>query len=120
MAKSVLLLANDSALHADNYLRHSLVDAAHENSLYHLTANSLLETAPRIWFNRPFGSIHSQWQYRLHPGASVTVVSNAEAASALVVYPEACSADCPGVMPKWCYVPEPNCPHGDGDGGALL
>lgn len=116
MAKSVLLLANDSALHADNYLRHSLVDAAHENSLYHLTANSLLETAPRIWFNRPFGSIHSQWQYRLHPGASVTVVSNAEAASALVVYPEACSADCPGVMPKWCYVPEPNCSHGDGDG----
>ena len=63
MAKSVLLLANDSALHADNYLRHSLVDAAHQNSLYHLSASSLLETASRVWFNRPFGSVHSQWQY---------------------------------------------------------
>ena len=72
MAKSVLLLANDSALHADNYLRHSLVDAAHQNSLYHLTETSLLETASRVWFNRPFGSVHSQWQYRLHPGASVS------------------------------------------------
>lgn len=57
----MLLLANDSALHADNYLRHHVVDAAIENSLYHL----------RGVFNRPFGSVHSQWQYRLHPGASV-------------------------------------------------
>ena len=63
MERSVLLLANDSALHADNYLRHTLVDAAHQNSLYHLSASSLLETASRVWFNRPFGSVHSQWQY---------------------------------------------------------
>ena len=76
MAKSVLLLANDSALHADNYLRHNLVDAAHQNSLYHLTASSLLETASRVSFTRPFGSIHSQWQYRLHPGASVRGLCN--------------------------------------------
>ena len=69
MAKSVLLLANDSALHADNYLRHNLVDAAHQNSLYHLTANSLLETASRVWFNRPFGSVRSQWQYAAQFGA---------------------------------------------------
>ena len=50
------------------------------------------------------------------PGRVGDGVSNAEAASALVVYPEACSANCPGVMPDFCYVPEPNCSHGDGDG----
>lgn len=99
MADERVVFPDDEKLLYDQYYD---LAKSHERASFHRCYD------PRYGCDLPrslgFGR---EWWY--HPGARVTLVTNATRVHAKLAYVIACEASCPGTLPNNCYRPAPSC-----------